>query len=390
MKTKTERRVPEPAAAAICAGLRAEAMTPVIREFVECESPSDDPVAVTRFAELVAETVKPFAKVRMHSGGRFGKHLTAEIRLPGRKKQGQILVLGHLDTVWPLGTLRSMPFRQEKGRLWGPGIFDMKAGIVLFLFAVQALRERDVPVVSRVLLQLNSDEEVGSESSRALTERNARASEAVLVLEPAAGLSGKVKTSRKGVGDFRITVRGKASHAGLDFGAGASAVLELARQIERIATFTQVDRGITVNPGVIAGGTRSNVVAAEARVDVDIRVVRAKDAVTLEKKFRSLRPFDQRCTLEVVGGLNRPPMERTPASVRLLATAQGIARELGVALEETASGGGSDGNFTAALGVPTLDGLGAVGEGAHAVNESILTNRLVDRAALLAGLLTAL
>lgn len=357
-------------------------MIATIRQFVECESPSDDPAAIGRFIELVSDTVAPFAAVR-----RFGTHLVCEMRLPGRKKSGRTLVLGHSDTVWPMGTLRAMPFRQERGRLWGPGVFDMKAGIVFFLFAARALRELDVPVPSHVLLQLNSDEEVGSESSRALTEKNAARSQAVLVLEPGTGLAGKVKTARKGVGGFRLVVRGKASHAGLDHQTGASAVLELARQIAKISTFTQLKRGITTNPGVISGGTRSNVVAAEARAEIDFRVIRARDAVALERKFRALRPFDRRCSLEVDGGLNRPPMERSAGTVRLFRLAQKLARELGVELEESNSGGGSDGSFTAALGVPTLDGLGAVGEGAHAVHESILIDRMADRTALLAKLI---
>src|SRR5205823_704612 len=192
---------------------------------------------------------------------------------------------------------------------------------------------------------LNSDEEVGSEASRALTEKNAARSKAVLVLEPGTGLAGKLKTARKGVGDFTIVVRGRASHAGVDFQAGASAVLELARQIDRIAGFTQIEKGITVNPGVVQGGTRSNVVAAEARAEVDIRVLKLRDVPALERKFRALRPFDKRCTLEVTGGLNRPPMERSPGIVKLLRMAQALGREIGVEVEESLTGGGSDGNF---------------------------------------------
>jgi glutamate carboxypeptidase len=211
-----------------------------------------------------------------------------------------------------------------------------------------------------------------------------------LVLEPGTGLAGKIKTARKGVGDYTVTVKGRASHAGVDFQNGASAIIELARQIERIAGFTQMDRGITVNPGVISGGTRTNVVAAEARAEVDIRVARLKDAPALDKKFYGLRPFDKRCTIHVEGGLNRPPMERSPGIRKLFELARGCARELGVQLEESSTGGGSDGNFTAALGIPTLDGLGGVGEGAHAINESILIDRIADRTALLAMLLARL
>jgi glutamate carboxypeptidase len=369
---------------------RQRPMAALLRQLVECESPSDDPAAVNRLLELVCDTVAPMARVKTHAGGKFGKHLVCEMRLPGRKKSGQVLALGHADTVWPLGTLRSMPFRAAEGRFWGPGVLDMKAGIAFFIFAAQALRELEIPAPSKVLLQLNSDEEVGSESSRPLTGKNAAASKAVLVLEPGTGLAGKLKTARKGVGSFTVAVRGKASHAGVDFAAGASAILELARQIDHIAGFTDEARGITVNPGVIAGGTRSNVVAAEARAEVDIRIVKRKDATPLEKKFRSLRPFDARCSVEVTGGLNRPPMERSAGIVKLFRTARKLALEMGVEVEESASGGGSDGNLTAALGVPTLDGLGGVGEGAHAPHESILADRMADRAALIAKLLATL
>ena len=239
-------------------------------------------------------------------------------------------------------------------------------------------------------MQINSDEEIGSESSRPLTEEAARSSIAVLVLEPGTGLEGKLKTARKGVGDYTLTVRGKASHAGVDFANGANAIVEMARQLERIAGFTQLDHGVTVSPGVIHGGTRSNVVPAECRAEIDIRAPRDRDRVYLEKKFASLKPFDKRCALELTGGLNRPPMERSAGVRKLYSTAKKLAAELGVALEESSTGGGSDGNFTAALGVPTLDGLGAVGEGAHAPNESILINRISDRTALLAKLVCSL
>ena len=361
-----------------------------LKQFVECESPSDDPAAVDRFVDLVADSLSGLGKVRTFPGGRFGKHLQCELSLPGRHKDGQVLALGHSDTVWPAGTLVHMPFREGDGRLWGPGVLDMKAGIAFFVFAVKALRDLDTPVRRNVLLQLNSDEEVGSESSRPLTEEAAKHSIAVLVLEPGTGLEGKFKTARKGVGDYTVTVRGRASHAGVDFSAGASAIVELARQIEKIAGFTNPDRGITVNPGVIRGGTRTNVVAEFAQAEVDIRVQRLKDGPALDRKFRSLKPFDNRCRIEVEGGLNRPPMERSPGIVKLFRQAQKLGREIGVEIEESMTGGGSDGNFTAALGVPTLDGIGGVGEGAHAANESILVNRIADRTALLAKLLATL
>ena len=362
----------------------------LLQEFVECESPTFDPRAVNRFVDLLAERVRQIARVRTFPGGSFGKHARVEFQLPGSKRGGQILALGHSDTVWKLDTIKTMPFRQARGRLWGPGVLDMKSGLVFFIFAMRALRDLDVPVSKKVVLQVNSDEEVGSESSRALTEEAGRESDAVLVLEPGTGLEGKLKTARKGVGDYTITVRGRASHAGVDFANGANAIVEMARQLEKIAGFTRLDRGVTVSPDVVEGGTRSNVVAAECRAEIDIRAPRDRDRVYLERAFASLKPFDKRCTIEVAGGLNRPPLERSAGVRKLFRTASALARELGVTLEESSTGGGSDGNFTAALGVATLDGLGGVGEGAHAVNESILVNRIADRTALLAKLVAAI
>jgi glutamate carboxypeptidase len=366
------------------------AIVAFIRELVRCESPSDQPQAVNRLVNILADRLDGAANLKTLPGGRFGNHLRAEFKLPGAKSGGKILVLAHSDTVWPMGTLAHMPLREEQDRLWGPGVLDMKSGIAFFVFALHTLRMLEIPVRRNILFQVNSDEEVGSESSREFTEEAARQSAVALLVEPGTGLKGKLKTARKGVGDYTITVKGKASHAGVDFKAGSSAVLELARQIPKIAAFTDLKEGITVNPGVVMGGTRTNVVAAEARVEVDVRIAKAADAPVLDRKFRALRPVDKRCTLQVEGGLNRPPMERSPAIQSLFEKARACAKELGVRLEESATGGGSDGNFTAALGVPTLDGLGGVGEGAHAANESILLDRIADRTALLAMLLSQL
>ena len=367
---------------------RREELIALLREMVECESPSDDAAAVNRFQELmVARTTGLARPTFKKSAGPYGRNLLLDFELPGprRKTPGRILGVGHADTVWSLGTLRSMPFRREQGRLWGPGVLDMKAGLAFFIYAMKALRELDLPVARKVSLWVVSDEEVGSPGSRAQTEALAREACAVLVAEPGTGLEGKLKTARKGVGEYTIAVRGKASHAGIDFEAGASAIVELSKQVEKVAGFTDLKQGLTVNPGLICGGTRSNVVAAAACAEVDIRVARLRDAAPLDRKFRALRPFDKRCSIELTGGLNRPPMERTPAIAALFRKAKELARtHLGCTLEESATGGGSDGNFTAALGVPTLDGLGAVGEGAHAAHESILEDRIADRVALLA------
>jgi len=354
-----------------------------LRELVETESPSDDKAAVDTASALVAGWAGELGgRVKLHRQRSFGDVLEARFG-PARSKQKPILLLGHLDTVWPLGSLRQMPWREDGDRIYGPGVLDMKAGVVMALTAVRVLLEAEARVP--VTLLLNSDEEVGSPVSRAITERLARQSEAVLVLEPAQGLA--CKTARKGVGDYRIEVSGVASHAGVDFERGHSAVLELARVLEKVSGFTDLRIGRTVNPGVIGGGTRSNVIAASAWAEVDVRIAKAADAAKLDRLFRSLRCEDPKCKLTVTGGLNRPPMERKPGTVRLYRQARRLAAELGFELAEAATGGGSDGNFTAALAVPTLDGLGAVGEGAHAAHEHIVTEHIVPRTALLAAML---
>jgi glutamate carboxypeptidase len=280
-----------------------------------------------------------------------------------------------------------MPCKVVDGKLSGPGVLDMKSAIGLTLHAIAALKDWHGTLPRPVTMLLVSDEEVGSDSSRAITESLAKRAAAVLVLEPAYGRKGAVKTARKGVGEYQVRVTGKASHAGLDFEKGANAIVELAKQIEKISGFTDLKKGLTVNVGIVAGGSRTNVVPAEALAQVDVRIARLKDAGGIEKKMRGLRPFNRKCKVEVSGGVNRPPMERTAGVAGLYELAFGIARELGWNLGEAAVGGGSDGNFTAGLGIPTLDGLGGVGDGAHAVHEHIVIAELPRRAALLAGLI---
>jgi glutamate carboxypeptidase len=362
------------------------AIVAFISELAACESPSDSPAAVNRLVDLLIERTADIATAQTFDAERFGKTLRLTFKLPDDSKQGQVLALGHSDTVWPLGTIKHMPVNQASGRLWGPGVLDMKSGLAFFVFAMRALRDLNVAVRHEVVLLVAADEEVGSTSSRAITEEEAKRSKCVLVLEPGTGFAGKLKTARKGVGDYTVFVKGKGAHAGVDFTSGASAIVEAARQISEIAKFTDLQRGITVNPGVISGGTRSNVIAEDAQVHVDIRVSRLPDAAELDGKFRALRAKDERCSVWVEGGLNRPPMERTEAIAALFAKARALGEAMGVTVEESSTGGGSDGNFTAALGIPTLDGLGGVGEGAHASNESILLDRVADRVALLAGL----
>lgn len=352
-----------------------------LRELVEIESPSEDKAGVDRAGEMVIAWAGTLGgKVKRHKQKIYGDVL--ELRFgPARSKRGRVLVLGHLDTVWPLGTLAKMPWREAEGKLWGPGVLDMKAGVVMALEAVSALREIDQE--RPVNLLLVSEEELGSPVSRTITERLAAECSAVLVLEPAQELA--YKTARKGVGLFSLRVDGVGAHAGVDFGRGHSAVLEMARLIERASGFTDLNKGLTVNVGVMTGGTRSNVVAAECVAEVDVRIARAADAVRVEKKFRELTVTDTACRLTVTGGINRPPMEREAGTVRLFRLAQRLAREMGINLEEAATGGGSDGNFTAAMGIATLDGMGAVGAGAHASHEHVVIKHLVERTVLLAG-----
>jgi glutamate carboxypeptidase len=363
-------------------------MLAMLRVFVETESPSTDKAAVERFGHLVAKACAALGgHVRTHRSRQTGKHFRAEFRLGTRQCNGQILLLGHLDTVWPLGTLGRLPFRVRKGRAYGPGVFDMKSGIVSALFAIEAIRKQNIQVGRKVALLLTADEEVGSAVSRLIVEKEARRSDVVLVLEPAHGLHGALKTSRKGVGEFEIRVNGIAAHAGLEPEKGASAIAELCRQILRVEGFSDPQKGITLNAGVIAGGTRSNVIAADALAKLDVRISRMRDMQSIEKRLRSLKPFDRRTTVNVSGRFNRPPLERTAEIIGLFQRARHIAKTLGIPLTEAAVGGASDGNFTGALGVPTLDGLGCVGEGAHADHENIVVRDLPRRSALLAHLI---
>src|SRR5271154_2563707 len=369
---------------------RRGAIVSTIRELVEIESPSDNKAAADHIAEFIAgKFSKLGGEIRFHHAQHFGNHL--QVNFAGKSAK-PVLLLGHYDTVYPLGTLGAMPCRVEDNKLTGPGVLDMKSGIALMIHAVAALQDWSkgagtggLPRPVTVLLV--SDEEVGSESSRAITEALAKRAAAVLVLEPSYGLRGAVKTARKGVGEYLVKVTGKASHAGLDFQKGVNAILELARQIEKISSFTDQKKGLAVNVGIVSGGTRTNVVPAEAKAQVDVRIARLKDAAGIDKKMGSLNPFNRKCKIEITGGINRPPMERTAGVAALYQQATAIARDLGWKLREAAVGGGSDGNFTAGLGIPTLDGLGGVGDGAHASHEHILISELPRRAALITALI---
>jgi glutamate carboxypeptidase len=357
-----------------------------LRDLVQQESPSEDPQAVNAAATLVEQWAREIgARPKRHKQGQFGDVLELCFG-PSRSRQQPILLLGHLDTVWSLGTLKTMPWRNADGRLWGPGVLDMKAGVIMALTAISTLKQ--LKLSRPVTLLLNSDEEVGSTISRPITERLARESYAVLVLEPAQGLA--YKTARKGVGQYNVQVTGVGAHSGVDFERGHSAILELAKLVQTISGFTNLDRKLTVNCGVIAGGTRSNVVPSHASAEIDVRIAKASDTAYVDKLFRKLKVSDPHCKLTITGGINRPPMERKPGTIALFKKARALAAELGFTLEEASTGGGSDGNFTAALGVPTLDGMGAVGDGAHAAHESVVIEHLVPRTALLAAMIACI
>lgn len=370
---------------ALLAGARRKesALVGLIRRLVMAESPSDEKAAVDSCINLAAAHAKTMGGlVKLHRQNKFGNVL--EARFGPRSKAGRALLLGHLDTVWPLGTIKSMPFRVSEGRLWGPGTLDMKTGVVMAFAAVEMLSEAGL-LQREIVLLLNSDEEVGSPVSRSITEHVAEECSAVYVLEPAQGLA--YKTARKGTGDWRIEIHGVAAHAGLDFEKGASAVRELARVVETVSGWTELERGLTVSVGVAGGGSKTNVIPAESWAEVDVRIARKSDGARIARKFSALKTMDKRCSLVVRGGINRPPMERTRGTVKLFQRACELAAELGFTLGEAATGGASDGNFTSALGIPTLDGMGAVGDGAHAKHESVLIEHLAPRTALLAGML---
>jgi glutamate carboxypeptidase len=358
---------------------------------VECESPSHDKAAVDAMGQLVAaEWRRRGATVKILRQPERGNHVRAELSLGNGRAQRQILVLGHLDTVYPLGTIAKMPFREARGRAWGPGTFDMKGGLVLALFAIDALQATGITPRKRFVFLWTSDEEIGSTTSRQAIETEARRSDAVLVLEPSFGSDGRLKTARKGVGHAEIIVTGRAAHAGINSSDGVNAVHELARQIEKLEKMNDPRRGITVQTTVVHGGTVSNVVPAEARAEVDIRFSRLAHAPALNRKLHSLRPILKGAKVEVRGGVNRPPLERTSSVEKLFMHAQSLMRGVGLPLGDAATGGGSDGNFTSAMGVPTLDGLGAVGDGAHAPHEHVIVSKLPERAALVASLLATL
>ncbi|HEX8557717.1 MAG TPA: M20 family metallopeptidase [Pyrinomonadaceae bacterium] len=367
------------------------------RALCEIESPSGDGEGSAAAVRLVSEAARALGVAdsveRTPAPDGYGEHLL--IRAFGGGDGGAageertLLLLGHTDTVHPRGSLAARPWREEGGRIHAPGVYDMKAACAVALEALAACRSLGLAPRRPVALLLTCDEESGSFSGRELVEREARRAERVLVLEPPAP-GGRAKTARKGTGVFKLSVEGRAAHAGLEPEKGVSAVLEVARQIERVAAFARPESGTTVNVGVVSGGTHANVVAAEARAEIDVRFSTADEARRLDEAIRGLKPFDERARLSIGGGVNRPPMERTPAVAELFGKARRVAAALGVELGEASVGGASDGNFAAACGAAVLDGLGVDGDGAHAAHEHIHRDAVARRGALLAALVAAL
>lgn len=367
---------------------RREAMVELLRRLVEAESPTRDPASQQAVQEILTTALDGAGmRVRKLSGVATGGHLLAVPRRRHRGRPVQVMI-GHCDTVWPVGTLAERPLRRAKGRLSGPGVYDMKAGLTLMVFALEALAATGLEPEVTPLAFINSDEETGSPESERTVERLAHLANRVLVLEPSLGRSGKIKTARKGIGEFTVRVEGKAAHAGLDPGKGVSAILELSLVIQELFALNDVEAGVTVNVGTIEGGLATNVVAPQSRAAVDVRVVTMEQAHEVEAALAALRPKTPGAHLRIEGGFRKPPMERTPRNRKLWRLAHAAGRELGLELKSARAGGGSDGNI-ASLYTATLDGLGAVGGGAHATHEFIEIDSLVRRGALLALLLAA-
>jgi glutamate carboxypeptidase len=359
-------------------------MTKLLADLAKAESPSLEGMAQEPVRRMLSALLKDIGfTVERLPGAEGCDHIRATLGTGARPQQ---LLLGHFDTVWPVGTVGQMPVEMREGCLYGPGVFDMKGGLVQMIFALRANLELGVEMPCDPVILLNCDEEIGSPDSRRHVEAMAAEADRALVMEPSYGPDGRLKTGRKGVGRFALKVSGVASHAGLDPGAGASAILELSRQVERLFELNDAERGVTVNVGTIDGGMQANIVAPEASAEIETRVPTAADAESVEAAIRSLVPGDDRVSLEVEGDFRRPPLEPTPRNRMLWERAREAAAEIGLEIDEAQVGGASDGNFASTL-TATLDGLGAVGDGAHADHEHVVVERMPERAALLALLL---
>jgi glutamate carboxypeptidase len=365
------------------------AMLSLARALVEIESPSGDEAGSRDVVSLLAARARGISAVseieRVKYDG-YGEHLIVRAFGNGSPYEKGILLLGHTDTVHERGSLAARPWRQKGEQIFGPGIFDMKANCALALEVLRTLVALDYDPSRTVTLLLTCDEEAGSMTGRALVEAEAKRAQIALILEPPAA-GGAVKTGRKGTGSFAIQAEGIAAHAGLEPEKGASAILEMARQIEVLHALNDPERGTTLNVGVVSGGTRSNVVAAEAECEIDVRFATTGESERISRTIRELKSFDPRVRLKITGGINRPPLERSPETVALFDHAKELSAAMGLELRETQVGGASDGNFVGAMGVPVLDGLGIEGDGAHADHEHIVTGRIAERGALIAGLI---
>lgn len=377
-------------AAAVHAFMRSRkaAMVELLTELARIESPSDDPAAVAPVLDRLGADLRAAGWVERRIRGRRTAGLLLAWPADRVRHRPLQLVVGHCDTVWPIGTSAQMPVDVVGDEIRGPGVFDMKGGLVQIVFAIRALRELEIELPATPVVLVNSDEETGSPESQRTVVRLARRAARAFVLEPAFGPHGKLKTTRKAVGQFEIVIRGKAAHAGLNPTEGVSAVLELSHQIQQLFALNDPANGISVNVGTIDGGVRANVVAAEVRAQVDVRVPTKAAAREIEAAIRALRPVDPKSTIEILGGFQHPPLEPSPRNQALWRQAERIGRALGLALEQAAVGGASDGN-TISQYAATLDGLGAVGDGAHAAHEHAIASALPSRAALLALLLAA-
>jgi glutamate carboxypeptidase len=361
-------------------------MTDQLVRLIEQESPTDHKPSLDRLGAYLAGQLRALgASVETLPQAEAGDHVLAR----WGEGTGGALMLCHMDTVWEVGTVTERPVRIEEGNLYGPGAEDMKGGIVVTLWAVRALRELGLFPQQPVTLLLTSDEETGSRTSLPIIEAEAQKHGLVFVMEPPVPPHGALKTARKGVGDYRVSVTGRAAHAGADHAKGINALEELAHQIRTIQGFTDYEIGTTFNVGQAGGGTRHNVVPAEAWAEIDVRIVRASDAARVEAQMQGLKPHLPGAEVQVSGGFERPPMERTAEIAALFARAQELARGMGLTLSEASTGGASDGNLTAALGVPTLDGMGVVGDGGHSIDEYAVLASLPERAAVLAAMLRA-
>lgn len=362
-------------------------MIKVLQEVVELESPSQDKESVDKLVNYLAHMIGgPDIKTEILPQQEVGNCL----RVEWGSGSEQILVLCHLDTVWPLGEVSRRPVKIADGKMYGPGVYDMKGGTIQAFFALRALRELGIKTDKRIVFLCNTDEEIGSQHSRAIIEAEALRSKCVLVPEPTVGPEGAVKIWRKGVANYNLTVTGRAAHAGTDHEKGANALHELAHQILKLEAMTDYKLGTTVNVGVAQGGSVSNVVPELATAEIDVRVKVMEEAHRIHKEILALTPALEGTSIRISGKINRPPLEETPANLALYAHASTLAKELGFELRASGVGGASDGNYTSSLGIPTLDGIGAVGDGAHALHEHVELDTLVPRAALMARLLSTL